>query len=246
VQLGKLCETIQTVSPLELNGLFKPYEGSKDDAVGLKLIVALKKSTSIASLRLDLLREALAKYGPNVQQGIGELEAIVNVDAAAQRKRIDEMLPLAMKGDVRRGHAVFYGAKASCSSCHRLGYAGGTTGPDLSHVGQTRTERDLLESILFPSLSFVRSYEPMSITTQDGKTINGVIKEENAQGYVIATGPDQTLRLARGDVDDIQPSKVSIMPAGLDKQLAPQDLGDLVAFLKNPTDAHKAKPVAGK
>ena len=97
-------------------------------------------------------------------------------------QRIEELLPVVAKGDVRRGHAVFYSAKASCSSCHRMGYAGGTTGPELSHVGQTRTERDLLESILFPSLSFVRSYEPMLITTQDGKSINGIIKEESAQG----------------------------------------------------------------
>jgi putative heme-binding domain-containing protein len=195
-------------------------------------------------VRMDLLREALAKYGPGVQKGIGDVEAIVNVDATAQRKRIEEMLPVAMSGDVRRGNAVFYSAKASCSSCHRMGYAGGTTGPELSHVGQTRTERDILESILYPSLSFVRSYEPMSITTQDGKTINGIIKQENAQGYVVATGPDQLVRLTRGDVDDIQPSKVSIMPAGLDKQLTPQELGDLVAFLKNPTGQPKVEPQA--
>ncbi len=189
-QLEKLCEAIQSASPLEMNRLFKPFASSTEDAVGLRLIEALKKSPSVASVRMDLLREALAKYGPSVQKGIGEVEAIVNVDAAAQRKRIEEMLPLAMKGDVRRGHAVFYSAKASCSSCHRMGYAGGTTGPELSHVGQTRTERDILESILFPSLSFVRSYEPMSITTQDGKTINGIIKEENGQGYVVATVHD--------------------------------------------------------
>ena len=120
--------------------------------------------------------------GPTVQQRIDELESLVNVDAAAQRKRIEELLPLVAKGDVRRGHAVFYSAKATCSSCHRLGYAGGTTGPELTHVGKTRTERDLLESILYPSLSFVRSYEPMQIITQDGKTINGVIRDENCQG----------------------------------------------------------------
>jgi hypothetical protein len=30
----------------------------------------------------------------------------------------------------------------------------------------------------------------------------------------------------------MQPGKVSIMPAGLDQQLTPRDLADLVAFLK--------------
>ncbi|HEX3602370.1 MAG TPA: HEAT repeat domain-containing protein, partial [Lacipirellulaceae bacterium] len=232
-QLDRLCVIAQQAGPLELNHLFKPFESSTDDALGAKLVESLKKSSAASSVRMDLLHEALAKYGPATQKSIAELEAIVNVDAAAQRKRIEELLPLVATGDVRRGNAVFFSAKASCSSCHRLGYAGGTTGPELSHVGDTRTERDILESILFPSLSFVRSYEPMLITTQDGKTINGVIRDENTQQYVVATGPDQIVRVLRADVDDIQPSKVSIMPAGLDKQLTKQELADLVAFLKS-------------
>jgi putative membrane-bound dehydrogenase-like protein len=232
-QLDKLCGAIETASPLELNRLLKPFDRSTDEALGLKLVSSLKKSPSLASLRLDLLREALAKYDPNVQHGVTELESLVNVDAAAQRKRIEELLPLVAKGDIRRGHAVFYSSKATCSSCHRLGYAGGTTGPELTHVGKTRTERDILESILFPSLSFVRSYEPMLITTVDGKAINGVIRDETAKEYVLATGPNQEVRIAHEDVDTIQPGTVSIMPAGLDKQLTTQELADLVAFLKN-------------
>ncbi|HVT30475.1 MAG TPA: PVC-type heme-binding CxxCH protein [Lacipirellulaceae bacterium] len=233
VQLARLCDTIQTASPLDLNRLLKPFDQSTDETVGLKLIASLNKSSSLASLRMDLLREALAKYGPQVQKGVAEVESLVNVDAAAQRKRIEELLPLVVKGDIRRGNAVFFSAKASCSSCHRLGYAGGTTGPDLTHIGKTRTDRDLLESIVYPSLSFVRSYEPMLITTQDGKMINGIIKDETAKEYVVAIGPNQLLRIPHGTVDEIQPSKVSIMPAGLDKQLTPQELADLVAFLKS-------------
>ncbi len=73
----------------------------------------------------------------------------------------------------------------------------------------------------------------MLITTQDGKTINGVIHDETTQEYIIATGPDQIARVRRDDIDEMQPSKVSIMPAGLDKQLSPQELADLVAFLKS-------------
>ncbi len=232
-QLHKLGAAIESVGPLELSRLLKPFERSTDDTIGLELISSLKKSTSLASVRMDLLREALAKYGPKVQKGIIELESMVNIDAAAQRKHVEELLPLIATGDARRGHAVFYSSKAACSTCHRLGYAGGTTGPDLTHVGKTRSERDILESILFPSLSFVRSYEPMVVTTQDGKIINGVIRDDNSKEYILATGPNQEVRVARGDVDQIQPSTVSIMPAGLDKQLTTQELADLVAFLKS-------------
>jgi putative heme-binding domain-containing protein len=136
------------------------------------------------------------------------------------------------KGDVRRGQAVFNGAKASCAACHAIGYLGGTVGPDLTHIGKIRSERDLLESIVFPSASFVRSYEPMLVTTKSGKTHNGVIRKDAPDEIVLATGINQEVRIARKDIEDIQPSKVSIMPAGLDQQLGSQELADLVAFLK--------------
>jgi putative membrane-bound dehydrogenase-like protein len=232
-QLDQLCAMIQSAGPLELNRLLKPFDQTTDEKLGLKLIASLSKSPALPSLRMDLLRAALAKYSPAVQKAVTELESHVNVDAAAQRKRIEELLPVVAKGDVRRGHAVFYSAKATCSSCHRLGNAGGTTGPELTHVGKTRTERDILESILYPSLSLVRSFEPVQVITQDGKIINGIIKEETAEEYVLATGPDQLTRVRHDEVEQMQPSTVSIMPAGLDKQLTPQELGDLVMFLKN-------------
>jgi putative heme-binding domain-containing protein len=232
-QLDRLCAIVQSAGPLELNRLLKPFDRANDDTLGLKLIASLKKSPSLISLRVDLLREALAKYGPNVQNAVVELESLVNVDSGTQRKHIEELMPLVAKGDVRRGHAVFYSSKAACSSCHRMGAAGGTTGPDLTHVGDTRTERDLLESILYPSLSFVRSYEPVVVTTQDGKVINGLIRNETAKEYVLATGPDQEARIARDEVDEIQPGTVSVMPAGLEKQLTSGELADLVMFLKN-------------
>ncbi|HEX4412269.1 MAG TPA: HEAT repeat domain-containing protein, partial [Lacipirellulaceae bacterium] len=245
-QLDQLCEIVSSAGPLELNRLLEPFKQAKDEQLGLALVAAIEKSPALASLRMDLLREALGKYDPQVQDAVAKLEGKVNVDAASQRKRIEELLPYTAKGNVSRGHAVFYSAKATCTACHRLGYAGGTIGPELTHVGETRTARDLLESIVYPSLSFVRSYEPMLITTQEGKTINGVVKEDTATEYLVATGPDQFVRLRHEDVDEMQPSKVSIMPAGFDKQLTPEELGDLVAFLKNPTDSQKAKPQATK
>jgi putative heme-binding domain-containing protein len=208
---------------------------SPNEAVGLKLLESLKSATSLRSLRIDILRTSLAKYGPAVQHGIDELEASVNIDAAAQRRRIEELLPQMKEGDVRRGHAVFHSAKATCSACHRMGHAGGRVGPDLSHIGEARTERDLLESILYPSLSFVRSYEPVLVVTTDGRTINGTVVDETESEYVLATGVDQQVRLPRDEVEEMDPSLVSIMPGGLDGQLSVQELADLVAFLKHAT-----------
>jgi putative heme-binding domain-containing protein len=127
---------------------------------------------------------------------------------------------------------VFYSTKAACSSCHAIGYLGGNIGPDLTHIGKIRNERDLLESIVFPSASFVRSYEPWLVTTKDGRVHNGVLRKDAPDEIVLATNATEEVRILRSDIEDMQPSKVSIMPAGLDQLLTPRELADLVAFLK--------------
>jgi putative membrane-bound dehydrogenase-like protein len=232
-QLDRLTEAVKTVGPLELERLLVPFQRSTDEALGLKLLASLKSASSLPSTHFDRLRQYLAKYGPSVQQQIDEAQSLVNVDAAAQRARIEELLPSVASGDIRRGQIVFNSSKAACLACHRFGYQGNNVGPDLTRIGKIRTERDLLESILYPSLSFVRSYEPIVIATTDGRIVNGLIRNETETELVIATAPNQEVRIRRDEIDQTQPSTVSVMPAGLEKQLSIQELLDLVRFLKN-------------
>ena len=160
------------------------------------------------------------------------LYARLNVDAAKQKARLEQLVATLSAGDIRRGQLVFHSEKAACYSCHAIGYRGGNVGPDLTRIGSVRSDRDLLEAIVFPSVSFVRSFEPIAVATQDGKVYNGLIRGETADELILATGVNQEARIARRDIDEIRPSTVSVMPAGLDQQLTPQELADLVAFLK--------------
>ena len=135
-------------------------------------------------------------------------------------------------GDVRRGQVVFNSSKTQCIACHKVGYVGGTIGPDLTRIGGIRSERDLLESIVFPSASFVRSYEPVRIVTTDDRTFNGIIKKDAPDEIVLAVAADKEERIPRADIASIAPSSVSLMPSGLDQNMTPQDIADLIAFLK--------------
>jgi len=45
------------------------------------------------------------------------------------------------------------------------------------------------------------------------------------------TSATETVRVPRDQIEEMRPGTVSVMPAGLDKQLSQQDLADLVAFL---------------
>ena len=85
---------------------------------------------------------------------------------------------------------------------------------------------------MFPSASFVRSYEPVRVTTQDGRVFNGILTTDAPDAVVVTVAADRATRSARSDVEAVEPGAVSVMPAGLDQQLTRQELADLVAFLR--------------
>ncbi|MFO1093435.1 MAG: PVC-type heme-binding CxxCH protein [Planctomycetaceae bacterium] len=232
-QRSTLAESFRRIGPLEASPLLEVFAAAPDDAVGTKLVAELRDSPALTSLRVDVLLATLGKFGPAAQRDGDSLAALINVDLAKQRSQLAALLGEVQTGNIRRGHAVFHSTKAACASCHKLGYGGGTIGPDLSKIGGIRTERDLLESILFPSASFVRSYEPVALLRTDGRVENGVIKDESALEVVLVKTATETLRIPRAEIEELRPGTVSIMPAGFGQQLSKQDLADLVVFLKS-------------
>ena len=225
-------DTTKIAGPLELTKLLGAFEHTSSENIGLKLVAALRESKALASLRPDLIKPLFAKYPSPVQKKADGLLVLINADIEKQGAHLNELLGSLKDGDVRRGQAIFNSPKAACFSCHKLGYMGGTSGPDLTSIGQVRTERDLLESIIYPNASFVRSYEPLIVTTKANEVHSGVVRKDAADEIVLATGPNTEVRIARADIADMRPGTVSIMPAGLDQQLSRQELADLLAFLK--------------
>lgn len=231
--LASLADSIPQVGPLELNRLLGAFEHCSDESVGMKLIAVLKQSPVLTSLRVDAVKQRLTKFPQSVQSKAEELYAAINVEAGRQQEKLNELAATLPDGDIRRGHQVFNSQKAACSACHAMAYLGGNIGPDLSRIGKIRSERDLLESLVFPSVSFVRSYEPILILTKSGKQFNGLIRRETPDEITLATGAKEEARIARSEIDEIRPSSISIMPAGLDTQLTKQQIADLIVYLKS-------------
>lgn len=226
----ELTRLLPRADAMDVSRFLSIFEKSRDESLGLALLSILKQHPSLASQAFELFK--LDRFGPKVAAQAAELRDIVDAESALRRARLDELLASVAKGDVRRGQAVFNSQKGSCVSCHSIGYVGGTLGPDLTRIGQIRNERDLLESVLFPSASFVRGFEPTVVVTKDGRVLSGVVKDESDRELTIVLDAQRRIRLARDEVEEMKPGAVSIMPAGLDRQLSPQELVDLAVFLK--------------
>ncbi len=231
-QLLALAGVLGSTTPLDADRLLEAFKSGNDERVGQALVAALGRYDLLTSLRIDMIRPRLSKYPQSVRDAAEVLYPKINADAAQQAKRLEQILAELPAGDVRRGQAVFHSAKANCIACHALGYLGGRIGPDLTQIGRLRTERDLAESIVFPSASIVRSFEPVLVVTAAGTSYNGLIKRESTDEIELAIGADRFVRIPRTEIEEIRPSKISLMPAGFDKLLSPQELADLLAFLQ--------------
>ncbi len=231
-QLQHVARQLPRTGTMELQPLMTMFAKSKDVSVGLVLVTALLEAPAATSLFPDRLHEQLSGFGESVATQAEPLMAKIKQENESKLQRVEEILALLPQADLRRGLRVFQDTKASCLACHRRGYIGGNIGPDLNRIGQVRRERDLLESILFPSLSFVRSYEPVTIVTDDGRIFNGAIRDETDESITLQLDAQKSVEIAKSTIEERQSGTVSIMPEGLEKQLTKQDLADLVKYLK--------------
>ncbi len=230
--LVTLAKALKTVNPLEIPKVLQAFTRSTDENVGSALVNSLRDPTVRPTVRAEIVKPILDKYPKTVRDEAEKLYAELAEARKDEQAKLEKLLAELKPGDIRRGQLVFNSQKTQCIACHKVGYVGGLIGPDLTRIGSIRTERDLLEAIVFPSASFVRSYEPMRVLTTDDRTFNGIIKKDAPDEVIIIVAADKEERIARADIASISPSTVSLMPSGLDQQLSQQDLADLIAFLK--------------
>ncbi|MFK5922375.1 MAG: HEAT repeat domain-containing protein [Verrucomicrobiota bacterium] len=232
-QLLKLAVAMKNINPMELTSLLVAFKTCSDENIGSQLLDSLSQSEAKSALRPDMLQPSLEKFSPELREKGEALLASVNLGIKEQKAKLDALEKIVVKGDAKRGHLVYNSQKTACSVCHSVGYVGGKFGPDLTHIGKVRTERDLLEAIIYPSSNFVRSFEPVTLKTKSGAALYGMLKEASSDHVALVLGPGAEQRIARVDVAEITPGAVSLMPQGLDAVMSEQELADLVVFLKS-------------
>lgn len=232
-QLRWLADQVDTVGPLELSRLLRLFESGLDAELGVRLFRSLVRSDVASAIPPEQVGRLASHFGSEVTELARPLLSAAKVDPAEQARDLDALVSELPVGDIRRGQKLFHNEKLACFTCHAVGYRGGTIGPDMSRIGKTRSRRDLLEAILYPSASFVRSYESVNVVTTDGRQFAGVIRDQTAAELKLQLNATETKTISVTDIEEVLPGKVSVMPAGLDKQLSRVELADLLAFLES-------------
>jgi len=230
-QLLKLAGQLTESGPLATPVLLRAFASSEQESIGLALVAALKTSPAATSLAPDELAGLLRKYPPSVQESARELLERLGADLEKQQARLAELAGVLTGGDPLRGRSVFFSRKAACANCHVIAGQGTRIGPDLTKIGASRSPRDLLEAIVFPSASFVREFRPYTIVTTEGRPYSGIISRQTADALYLRAADLTETRLPREEIEEMAESSTSIMPNGLDRLLSESELRDLIAYL---------------
>jgi putative heme-binding domain-containing protein len=134
-----------------------------------------------------------------------------------------------MAADAKRGQVVF---EKICAACHRISGVGVNVAPDISD-SRTKKLDQLLTDILQPNRAIDNNYLGYTVRLLDGTVLTGILTTETATSITLRQQGGKDAVLARSEIDELRSSGVSLMPEGLEKQIPPQEMADLLSFIKN-------------
>jgi putative heme-binding domain-containing protein len=123
--------------------------------------------------------------------------------------------------------------KQHCGSCHRAHGVGVAVGPELSGEAK-QPEETLLKSILAPSSQITAGYATYTVLTNDGQVFTGLLGADTASSVTLKQQEGKTQTVLRKEIDEIKASPASLMPESLTLTLSPQDVADILAWLRDP------------
>lgn len=178
-----------------------------------------------------ILGESFIKVYGDVRQ--------LSIDRTKQINKYKELLNSTAfnNADPSSGRLIF---KETCAACHTLYGAGGKIGPDLTGSNRANLDYILLNSI-DPSYDVPLGYKMVIIHTVDGRVLNGVIAEENAQRIILKTVQQPTVVILKSDIEARKISPNSMMPDGQLDKLKPQQVMNLIKYLQTTEQVELAQ-----
>lgn len=192
-----------------------------------------EKTISARDLSADVVRQLRNLKDDSITQKVAEVWGVVRQSPEAKVAEIERFKKLVRrkvrrKPDLSHGRALF--ARA-CQQCHILYGVGGKIGPDIT--GSNRADLDyILHNIVDPNAEIPNDYLTSSIETKDDRVITGIITRQDSE-TVTALTQNETLTLPRSEIAEIFPSQLSMMPEGLLATFSPNDVRDLVGYLRH-------------
>ncbi len=193
------------------------------------------------------IRLLAASQSDAIRAKVKAIFGTVRLEESANRQKVvAEMTGHLLKeahGDASKGWAVY---DRICGQCHQLHGRGYEVGPEITRNGRGNFEQ-LIVSVFDPSLVIGEAYQSVTVLTEDGRAISGLVTERSAQRIVLKVQGGKTEVIPTDEVQELRQNAQSLMPEGLEEQMTRQEMADLFALLslQSPPDAKENTTISG-
>ena len=104
--------------------------------------------------------------------------------------------------------------------------------PDISD-SRTKTPAQILADIIQPNRAIDANYVGYNLLLTDGTTAAGILTSETSTSITLKAAGAKVITVTRSEIEQLKSTGVSLMPDGLEKTIPPQEMADVIAFIKN-------------
>jgi putative heme-binding domain-containing protein len=181
---------------------------------------------SLADLDPSRLKLLESHSRPEIRERVKKL--IASLKESPRQEVLAAYQPaLTLAGQPARGRTYF---QKICSSCHRLEGVGSEVGPSLAAI-KNRGAETIFLNLLDPNREVNPQYVNYVAVLSDGRILSGMIASETATAITLRRAENANDTIQRGDIEQLRSTRQSLMPEGLEKQLDPQAVADVIAYL---------------
>ena len=234
------------LSPGVKSAAIEPLTG-RADSMGLLVEAVARGTISKDLINTNQLRKWLAGDQPQLVSAIeavwGKIRPQDNAARAALVAETMRKIEHGAQGSAGRGAAVF---DRVCAQCHVLHGRGYEVGPNIVGNGRGNLSQ-LISNILDPSLVIGEAFQAKTVLTIDGEVVSGLVAAENERYLTLKVQGGKVVEFDKQELEQIKTSGVSLMPEGVEAQMTPQELMDLLAYLclLKPLDAADNELIPG-
>jgi putative heme-binding domain-containing protein len=215
-RIAKLLDAIEAkkISPAQLSIAAKATLGrQKSPALAARIAQLIGDSSS--TNRTEVINTYL------VAMGLKERRLLAVADGK---------MPSLLAPDPARGAKIYENA---CRVCHKFADQGNDVGP---HLGTIKgwTAEQLVTNILDPNREVSPNFALYLVETHDGRTLSGLIASETAGNLTLKRADGGTDTVLRSEIKSLTSPGISLMPEGLEAAITPQQMADLIQYLKAP------------
>ncbi len=209
---------------------------SRDEAA--VQLLELSKSGSVPPSQISARHRQQLLRSKNAD--VVDLAESVFMKSTSTRKEVVERFAdvPSLPSDAERGKQIFV---KHCASCHRFGDEGHHVGPDLAALSN-RSPSTLLTSILDPNRAVEDKYVEYSVATTGGQQFSGLLTSENAASIRLTMADGKQQDVLRNEIEEIRSTSKSLMPEGLEQDIKPQAMADLLHYLRSVVTPPKRFP----